>query len=57
MGIRVPDVLMSGNHKEIGKWRRRESIKRTMLKRPELIDETKLAEDDYKIMEQLKEEV
>ncbi|MBF0457962.1 MAG: tRNA (guanosine(37)-N1)-methyltransferase TrmD [Nitrospirae bacterium] len=57
MGMRVPEVLMCGNHKEISKWRRRESLKRTMLKRPELIDETKLTEDDYKIMEQLKEEV
>lgn len=57
MGIKVPDVLMSGNHKEIWKWRRRESLKRTLLKKPFLIDGAKLTEDEYKIMEQLKEEV
>ncbi|MBF0487321.1 MAG: tRNA (guanosine(37)-N1)-methyltransferase TrmD [Nitrospirae bacterium] len=57
MGMRVPEVLMSGNHKEILKWRRLQSLQRTLLKRPELIDESKLTEDDNKIMEQLKEEV
>ncbi|KWT92763.1 tRNA (guanine-N(1)-)-methyltransferase [Candidatus Magnetominusculus xianensis] len=57
MGMRVPEVLMSGNHKEILKWQRQQSLKRTMLKKPELIDETKLTEDDKEIIEQLKEEV
>ncbi|MCG6553318.1 MAG: tRNA (guanosine(37)-N1)-methyltransferase TrmD [Candidatus Magnetominusculus sp. LBB02] len=57
MGERVPEVLMSGNHKEITKWRRRQSLMRTMIKRPDLIDEARLTEEDYKILEQLKEEV
>ncbi|MBF0517073.1 MAG: tRNA (guanosine(37)-N1)-methyltransferase TrmD [Nitrospirae bacterium] len=57
MGMRVPEVLMGGNHKEIEKWRRRQALKRTMSKRPELIDDAILTADDYKIMEQLKEEV
>ena len=35
-GMRVPDVLMSGNHKLIGEWRREESIKKTKRVRPDL---------------------
>jgi tRNA (guanine37-N1)-methyltransferase len=36
--LRVPEVLLSGNHKEIAKWRRKEALKRTLKRRPELID-------------------
>ncbi|MFH0925694.1 MAG: tRNA (guanosine(37)-N1)-methyltransferase TrmD [bacterium] len=37
-GLKVPEVLLSGNHKEITKWRRDEAIKRTREKRPELLN-------------------
>jgi tRNA (guanine37-N1)-methyltransferase len=36
MGMRVPDILLSGNHKEIWRWRRKESLKRTLQRRPDL---------------------
>lgn len=36
-GMRVPDVLLSGNHAEIGKWRRQQSLERTRKKRPDLL--------------------
>ncbi len=36
-GLRVPDVLVSGNHAEVEKWRRRESLKRTWQRRPDLL--------------------
>src|ERR1700744_1959574 len=36
-GVRVPDVLLGGNHKEIEAWRRRESLRNTWNKRPDLI--------------------
>jgi tRNA (guanine37-N1)-methyltransferase len=36
-GVRVPDVLLSGHHKEIDAWRRREALKSTQEKRPDLI--------------------
>ncbi|MCL0038185.1 tRNA (guanosine(37)-N1)-methyltransferase TrmD [Thermodesulfovibrionales bacterium] len=52
--IKVPDVLLSGNHKEISKWRRREAIKRTLLKRPDLIEESELDRDDYDILDELR---
>lgn len=37
-GMKAPDVLLSGNHKEVYKWRRKESIKRTYNKRPDLFE-------------------
>lgn len=38
MGMKVPDVLMSGHHKNIDAWRKEQSLKRTMERRPELLD-------------------
>ena len=37
-GLRVPDVLLSGNHAEIKKWRQEQSLKSTRLKRPDLFE-------------------
>lgn len=41
MGMTVPEVLVSGNHKEIDKWRKEESLKRTKERRSDLLDKTK----------------
>ena len=40
--LAVPDVLLSGNHAEIAAWKRRESLRRTLLRRPDLLSETEL---------------
>ncbi len=53
-GKKVPEVLLSGNHAEIEKWRRAESLKRTYLKRPDLISGEEFTGDDRKIIEELK---
>jgi tRNA (guanine37-N1)-methyltransferase len=45
-GWGVPDVLLSGNHREIEQWRRRESVIRTKKKRPDLIGEAGLTAED-----------
>lgn len=55
-GLRVPDVLLSGNHKEISRWRRREALKRTMLRRTDLIEKVSLTDEDYKLLSEIKEE-
>lgn len=55
-GLRVPDVLLSGNHKEISRWRRREALKRTMLRRSDLIEKVSLTDEDYKLLSEIKEE-
>ncbi len=56
-GVRVPDALLSGNHAEIEKWRRREAIRATLLKRPELLDTAELTDEDRRILEELKQEL
>lgn len=53
-GMKVPDVLLSGNHAEIEKWRRREALRATLLKRPDLLGKADLMEEDRKILEELK---
>lgn len=52
-GWRVPDILLSGNHAEIEKWRRLESIKRTWERRPELLDQADLSEAEIQFLRQL----
>lgn len=52
---RVPEVLISGHHKNIEVWRRHSSLENTYLKRPELLEKAKLSDDDRKYLEELKE--
>lgn len=56
-GMQVPEVLLSGNHAEIEKWRRRESLRATLLKRPDLFETADLSGEDKKILEELKKEI
>jgi tRNA (guanine37-N1)-methyltransferase len=51
----VPEVLISGNHREIEKWRRKESLLRTYLRRPDLLEKIQLSEEDRRILEEIKE--
>lgn len=53
-GLKVPDVLLSGDHRLIARWRRREALKRTLQRRPELLQKALLSDDDLKILEGLK---
>ncbi len=56
-GWRVPDVLLSGNHAEIGRWRRKESLKRTRERRPDLFEKLNLSsKQDVKLLRELEEE-
>jgi len=54
-GWKIPDVLLSGHHAEIAKWRRMQSLKRTLERRPDLLEKARLTEEDRKLLEQLKE--
>lgn len=47
----VPPVLLSGNHAEIAKWRRKQSLGRTWLRRPELIDRAALSKTDRALLD------
>lgn len=54
-GWQVPEVLLSGHHAEIGKWRRRQSILRTFARRPELLERADLTPAERQWLEQLRE--
>jgi tRNA (guanine37-N1)-methyltransferase len=56
-GRRVPDILLSGHHAEVEKWRRREGLKRTLLRRPDLLDNKDLAPDEARWLEELRAEL
>lgn len=45
-GLRVPDVLLSGNHAEIARWRRRQALLRTRDRRPDLLAQANLSEEE-----------
>ena len=53
----VPEVLRSGDHQAIAKWRRAEAVKRTFLRRPDLIEQTKLSCQDRATLSQLKRQL
>lgn len=54
MDKKVPAVLLSGHHGNIAKWRREESLKRTFLRRPELLETAELTDSDKKTLEKLR---
>jgi tRNA (guanine37-N1)-methyltransferase len=49
----VPEILLSGDHEKIRVWRRTESLKRTLERRPDLLKKAKLSEEDKRILERL----
>lgn len=53
--IKVPEILLSGHHENINKWRRCESLKNTYLKRPELLKDVELSEEDRTYIRNLNE--
>jgi len=55
-GLRVPDVLVSGNHERIRLWRRKAALRVTKERRPDLLDATKLIDEDLKILEEIEQE-
>lgn len=53
-GMKVPDVLVSGNHRLIEEWRKKESLRRTQLRRPDLLDEIELPPEMQKLLDEIK---
>ena len=54
MGRRVPEVLLSGHHKNIGQWRRQKAIERTLKERPDLLEQASLTPEEQAFLEELK---
>jgi tRNA (guanine37-N1)-methyltransferase len=52
-GMRVPEILLSGNHGEIARWRRREQLQRTLERRPDLLKKADLTPEDRAFLDAL----
>lgn len=53
-GLRVPEILSSGDHAHIRAWRRQQALKKTLANRPDLLDCAQLSKEDAKVLEQLR---
>lgn len=56
-GIEVPDVLLSGDHEKIGKWKKYQSIKTTYQRRKDLFDKKDLTEEERTMLQKIKKEL
>jgi len=56
-GREVPEVLLSGHHREIEKWRLESSVMRTLLKRPDLLHKKSLNRQEYEILKKWRREI
>ena len=56
-GMPVPDVLTSGHHKNIEKYRMKESLRRTFIRRPDLLENYTLSDEEAKILDEIKKEL
>lgn len=54
-GMKVPDVLISGHHKNINEWRHQQALKRTLERRPDLLEERTLSEEEKMWLKDIKE--
>jgi tRNA (guanine37-N1)-methyltransferase len=52
-GEKVPNILRSGNHAAIARWRRKESLRRTLERRPDLLKTAELSEEDRELLEEI----
>jgi tRNA (guanine37-N1)-methyltransferase len=55
-GQKVPEVLRSGNHAAIARWRRKESLRRTLERRPDLLERADLSREDQVLLEEIRGE-
>jgi tRNA (guanine37-N1)-methyltransferase len=56
-GLKVPEILFSGNHEQIERWRRKKALEKTMDLRPDLLKNIKLSEQDKALIEELRNEM
>jgi len=52
-GMKVPEVLVNGNHEEIRRWRRRSALEKTLRNRPDLLDQARLSEEDRDLLAEI----
>jgi len=55
-GLRVPEVLMNGDHAQIRRWRREQQLRKTLANRPDLLERAQLSTEDDKLLDQIRRE-
>lgn len=55
-GLAVPEVLLSGDHQAVARWRRREALRRTLRRRPDLLDTAPLSAEDRRLLAEIEAE-
>jgi tRNA (guanine37-N1)-methyltransferase len=55
-GEKVPDVLMSGHHEQVRRWRKKTAIQRTLERRPELLDVAALDDEERALLDEIRKE-
>jgi tRNA (guanine37-N1)-methyltransferase len=55
-GMKVPEVLLSGHHENIRKWRKEQSLRRTLKNRPELLEKAELDDEAKRILRKIENE-
>ena len=56
-GLKVPDVLLSGDHQRIARWRTKEALRRTLERRPDLLENYALSSEERHLLREIKEEM
>ena len=56
-GMKVPEVLLSGHHKNIEKWRKKESLRRTFMRRPDLLEKKEFTKEEQKLLKEIEDEL
>ncbi len=56
-GKKVPEVLLSGHHENIRRWRLKESLRKTYLRRPDLLEKREFTKEEVKFLEEIKAEI
>jgi len=55
-GLKVPDVLLSGHHAEVRRWRKKEALARTLARRPELLADAALDEEERALLDEIRKQ-
>ena len=56
-GLEVPEILLSGDHERINRWRYRQSLKRTLERRPDLLEQVELSDEDLGLLSEIREDL
>jgi tRNA (guanine37-N1)-methyltransferase len=55
-GLKVPDVLLSGHHAEVRRWRKKTALERTLARRPELLEQAALDDEERRLLDEIRKQ-